>query len=252
MNINSLPRILCRKEKINNQRCLIDDQKDIFKIRNVLRLKNGSNLRIFDGEKNEYVCKLINLSKSGIEAEIIERIVEEKKERKEDNVTIILAQALTRSSKIEEIIKMNTEIGVSEFIFFESDHSIVKLKDIKPTKIDRWQKIAEEATRQSEQLILPKINAPTKFRDLGNIEADHKLLLHARETDVSVLLHNLKYESSSSILVVIGPEGGFSDRELEFAGKNFEILHLNLPILRTETAGVVVCSYILIENKKRS
>jgi 16S rRNA (uracil1498-N3)-methyltransferase len=248
--ISSLPRLFVPSKNIESNIIEIKNKSDIDKIRQVLRMHKEDKLRVFDGKGQEYLAQIVEITKEQIICTIIEKLEIPEITKPQ----IILAQALTRSSKLEEVIKMNTEIGISEFVFFESDHSIVKCKDYKEKKIERFEKIAIEATRQSEQSSAPLIQSiPIKFNDLVNIEADYKLFLFERDTDkpCQFLQNDIeKLSKNVKILVIIGPEGGFSDREIEFAKENFTPLHLNMPVLRTETAGVVIASYILLNLTK--
>jgi 16S rRNA (uracil1498-N3)-methyltransferase len=107
-----------------------------------------------------------------------------------------------------------------------------------------------EALRQSEGKITPKITGPFVFEEITNLEGyDIKILLHSRDVEGSINLLDIKKElnTTSKILMIIGPEGGFSPKEVKLAKKNgCKIGYLNLPILRTETAGVVANSFLLI------
>lgn len=247
--LSSLPRIFVSPEDINGNSIQIVDSHTIDKLRQVLRMHTGDEFRVFDGSGGEYLVEIVELRKDVIGCSIVQKI--------EQNATgsikkpyLILAQALTRSSKLEEIVEKNTEIGVNEFVFFESDHSIVKCKDFHSKKFDRLNKIAIEATRQSEQSISPTINTDLiKYKEVAQIEADLKIFMYERSIDsidnnLITLLENVNY--NSKILVIVGPEGGFSQRELEFGLENFVPIHLTLPVLRTENAGMVLASHILL------
>ena len=237
-------RFFVRKEKINPRRTVVDDASVIKKMRNVLRLEVGDNVVLFDGEGGEYNAEISSLRKEGVELKITSRSERERSEKP----YLILGQALTRSTKIDEVVRMNTEIGVSEFVFFASDYSIVKLKDFNEKKLVRWEKIAQESARQSERMEVPKINFPIGFDEVLNVDADVKIFLHSREVNGSVDFRELRDKTASDkkVLVLIGPEGGFSDSEVKLALQNgFIIAFLALPVLRTETVGAVVSSIIL-------
>lgn len=240
-------RLFVPKNEINNKTFTIFDRAVVNKFRQVLRLNTGDKIEIFDGEGKLYEAEIEELHKDKLKG----KIIDEKTEIHSisDKPYIILAQALPRAGKADEIIRMNTEIGVSEFIFFESDYSVVKLKDVKPNKLDRWNKITLEATRQSERLFLPIVHEPIKFEDLSIIDADYKLILHSRDVEGKVQSSTFEPKTfhNSTILIIIGPEGGFSPKEIEMAiSKEIKVIYLDMPILRTETAGVVVCGSLLI------
>ncbi len=237
-------RFLLDKENIYKGKFYIKSPEDILKIRHVLRLKKGDKINVFDGEGHEYEGEIEMPSKEVIIAKIINENIEEENEKP----YIILAQALTRANKIDDIERMNTEIGIAEFIFFESDHSIIKLKDFNENKFDRWIKISEEASRQAERLTVPVLSPPVSFAEILTIDADLKLILHSREIKDSHNIYKAKSEikPNEKVLVLIGPEGGFSKMEIEVAVQSkFNPIYLDLPILRTETAGLVANGILL-------
>jgi 16S rRNA (uracil1498-N3)-methyltransferase len=221
---------------------LIKDPLIVRHIRVVLRLKKGDEIILFDGMGMEYSAKIGYIDKTQVAGLILsswEGAIPEKPQ-------LILAQALPRAGKIEDIVRMNTEIGVVGFILFEAEYSIPKIKDYTSQKIKRLQKISQEALRQSEGIMLPEFRGPLSFKDILNAQADHKLILHAREDKKSVDLKSIEINSKQTVLLAIGPEGGFTPTEIESAyNRGFKIVFLNMPILRTETAGLVASSIIL-------
>lgn len=242
--MTSYPRFFVEEKNIFKDKFYIDNKGDINKIRQVLRLEKGAKILMFDGIGNEHIGEIAVLRKDLISGEISEHIKVEIPKKPH----IILAQALTRTTKIDDIVRMNTEIGVEEFVFFESEYSIVKLKDFRENKIDRWQTMAIESAGQCERVSIPEIHAPISFAELLTAEADKKLMLHSRKTENSINLNMLKdvVANSKLTIIVIGPEGGFSPDEIQ-KGKTagFEIVYLETPILRTETAGIVANSILL-------
>ncbi|MCA9385930.1 16S rRNA (uracil(1498)-N(3))-methyltransferase, partial [Candidatus Dojkabacteria bacterium] len=222
-----------------------DDPDIIFKVRNVLRLSHGDRILIADGYGKEYIAEL-DLLKRDIIGGVIKEEIES--ESKLSGPSITLAQALTQSKKLDLILRMNTEIGVEEFIFFESDHSKVKLKHIKESKLDRWEKVTREASRQSERLYAPTLKDATEFSALfEDTDATHILFLDSKQHDETKPLSSIvkDFTEKDRILVIIGPEGGFSERETTIALQSQgKFIHLPLPIMRTETAGLVVSSFI--------
>lgn len=286
--MKNIPRFFIQDIQVNKQKFYLDKLDDIKKIRQVLRLDAGGQIKLIS-EINVYTGQIDSLSKTRLEGVILEsELIPASNKPK-----IILAQALPKGSKLDEIVNNCTQIGVSEFVFFESDYSIVKLKDFREKKLERLNKIALSASEQSERLSLPVINPPVKFENILNIEADEKLLLHSREVEGSVSLESFRVEPSFRLgrnltekrekntneprgmteesnisilntqypilvevaplsgalttLCVVGPEGGFSDEEVKMAKeKGFKIVFMDLPILRTELAGVIACSYLMM------
>lgn len=211
--------------------------------RKVLRLEKGENVELFDGNGNVFTGEIELLTK-----ELMVVVVESSRYEESTRPFITLAQALPKAGKLDKIFKMNTEIGVREFLPFESDHSVVKVSDITPKKLQRYGKIIEQTARQSHNNYLPVLSSPVSFDELLETKADIKILL-STSREAGDELHKVRdhINKESKVLVVVGPEGGFSATEIEKAKTaGFEEISLNLPVLRTETAGVVVCSFLLI------
>jgi 16S rRNA (uracil1498-N3)-methyltransferase len=246
--MQNIPRFLIETTQVNNSRFKIEDRSQIKKIRQVLRLEVGDNILLFDGEGNEYLCTLEILAN-----EMVTGQVNEKKQVNEElRFNITLAQAFPKAGKLDDIVKMCTEVGVMRFAFFESDHSIPKLRDFKESKLERFSKIIEEAARQSERTILPDILGVFSFEEVMKTENFDAKILFATEkdfksTDLNEVKQNLINQNVKNILIIIGPEGGFSKAELAKAIESDVVLSkMNLPILRTETAGVVAAGFLLI------
>lgn len=247
--MRNLPRFYIADSDYLEGKFYLKDHNSLRHARKVLRLSKGDDVELFDGNGKAYLCKVELLTKELLIADLIK----EQEEKKSSKPKIILAQSLPKAGKIDDIVRMNTEIGVSEFVLFESDHSVVKVEHYHESKITRLKKIIQEAARQSNNNFLPEVIGPIDFNNLLKLPADRKFILHTQSTDsnekidrdISKLKSSLK--ADESVMVCIGPEGGFSKGEIVKALENgFVILTLDLPVLRTETAGLVVCSYLLI------
>ncbi|MCA9382959.1 16S rRNA (uracil(1498)-N(3))-methyltransferase [Candidatus Dojkabacteria bacterium] len=236
-------RFFIDPENISGEYFQILDTKVIKYMRSILRLNSGDQIALFDGSGFEYVAEINKITKTLVTGKI-----SEEREIVEDWPKLMLAQALPKGNKLDDIVRMNTEIGVHEFRLFSSEYSVVKLADFRDKKLERLGRLITDASRQSERAHIPSLYAPVELSEIFQIEADMKLILHSRETtnteDIKAIKDKLNIETS--ILVVIGPEGGFSEREVNLAIDNgFIAVNLKLPILRTETAGVAVSSILL-------
>lgn len=243
--MTDIPRFFIEPNKIFNDKFVLENPRDIKKIRQVLRMQQGDLIILLDNNNHIYRASIGRLKKNGITGNIIAKDFIEEEYNKPK---IILAQALTRAGKMDDIIRMNTEIGIDSFVPFESDHSIFKLKQFKPQKLDRWTKIATEAAKQSERFAIPSIGHPISFFEVLNIPADIKILLHSRKVTNSQNIRSIKTKLTENgiILALVGPEGGFSSREIQKAIESgFTIIYLDTPILRTETAGIVLSAILL-------
>jgi 16S rRNA (uracil1498-N3)-methyltransferase len=244
--MQNIPRFYINKLQINRKRFLIEDERSVRHMGLVLRMKKGDKLVLFDGEGFEYEATLGFLTKK-LAAGVIDSETEIEIKNK---VNITIAQSLPRAGKLDDVVRMNTEVGVESFIFFESEYSVAKKESFTTSKIERLNKVALEALRQSEGIIAPKLTGPFVFGEVIALENfDYKILLHSRNIKDSINLATIKNDlkPSSKVLLIIGPEGGFSPKEVKLAQKSgCAIAYLNLPILRTETAGVVVSSFLSI------
>lgn len=245
-----IPRFFIPADKIFNGKFELEDPQDIKKIRKVLRLKQGDLIELNNNQGGIFTAEIEKLQKSDVKG-IIKNESENIKNQTISKPHIILAQALPKGSKMDDIIRMCTEVGVDEFIPFENEYCVIRLKDLGDKrlskKMQRWEKIAKEASRQSERNHIPVIHKPVSFQNLLDFKADHKLVLHSREENSDSDIHEVKNEIKprETVLVLIGPEGGFSNIELESFPEDFKTIHLNLPILRTQTAGVVIAGILL-------
>lgn len=210
--------------------------EDVKHMKDVLRLKKGDKLTIGDGEKNDYLCEIISITKEIAELKIIEKTTNES----EPKTKITLYQALPKANKLEEIIQKATELGVSEIIPIETAFSIVKTKDLSEKKYERFEKIAKAAAQQSKRGIIPTIGKVKHFKDIEPIGT----AILAYEKEKNNFIKNIKLEEECSIIV--GAEGGFSEEEIALAKeKGFHIVSLGKRILRLETASVVLAALVL-------
>lgn len=219
---------------------------DVNHIRNVLRMRVGEELSVSNGQDGkEYRC--------GIAALEEDRIVCELRFIKEDNVElparVYLFQGLPKADKMELIVQKAVELGVCEIIPVASRRCVVKLEEKKAAaRTARWQGIAEAAAKQSRRGIIPCVRRVTDFREAVRIASDMDVRLMPYELADGMcktkrLIDGIR--PGQSVAVFIGPEGGFEQEEVSLAEKNgIEAITLGRRILRTETAGLAVLSWI--------
>lgn len=224
---------------------------DVNHIRNVLRLECGEVIMICDMDNSvNYISKIDNIEKDKIICNI-QNIAEGEAE---GNVEITIFQGLPKSDKMELIIQKGTELGVKEFVPVNFERCIVKLKGKdEEKKIDRWQKIAEMAAKQSGRDIVPKIKNIESIKNICNLIPNYDILLVAYENEKNNSLKQeltklKKLKENIKIGVVIGPEGGIADNEIElFKEAGAKIITLGNRILRTETVCLMCTSIIMYE-----
>lgn len=239
---------------INNEQIVgnkvIITGKDVNHIKNVLRLELKEEICICNKEtSNSSRCKVVGYNNNEVVCEILEEILQ----TTEASTYIHIFQGLPKADKFKYIIEKCTEIGVKEITPVAMTRSIVKLdeKD-KSKKLIRWQKIAEVAAKQSKRDSILKVNNLINFKNIFEKVKDYDILLVAYEEEKKNTLKNilskLKNKENLKIAVIIGPEGGIDECEINACKINkFIPVTLGKRILRTETAPLVISSNILYE-----
>lgn len=225
-----------------------DDVKHIYK---VLRLSEGEKIVLNDCKGTEYLGEISNVSKT----EVLVKILEKLEINNESSIEIYLFQGLPKAQKMDLIVQKGTELGVKEFIPVITDRVDVKLKgDFK--KLDRLNRIALEAAKQSKRSIIPTVVEPISFDDaLSKCETMDLFLVpyeNAENLGIKGVISRLREEETlneiKKIGIMVGPEGGFEENEIDrLKNEGANIITLGSRILRTETAGFVAASLIQYE-----
>lgn len=222
---------------------------DVNHIKNVLRMQPGEEIAVSNGEDGkEYRCGIEELREDEILCSL--RFV------KEDGVElpskIYLFQGLPKADKMELIVQKAVELGVYEIIPVSTKRAVVKLDEKKAkSRIARWQTISEAAAKQSKRRIVPQIHNVMSFKEAVNYAKEMPVKLIPYELAEGMektreLISNLK--PGEDIAIFIGPEGGFEENEIQTALENgIAPVTLGKRILRTETAGFTVLSWIMYQ-----
>lgn len=221
---------------------------DVNHIVNVLRLSKKDEITITDKEYNvSYNSEIEELSKESVICKILNKI----EDTTEINIDVTIFQGIPKAEKMEYIIQKTTELGVKRIIPVSMRRCIVKLegKDEKK-KIERWQKIAEVAAKQSGRDVIPKIENVLNVKEVVDKIKESEVFLIAyeneKETSLKEVLKNNKNIKRISILV--GPEGGLEENEIEILKQaGAKTITLGKRILRTETAPIAMLSNIIYE-----
>ena len=233
-----MQRYFCNK-LVNNEYILSND--DSYHITKVMRMNISDKIEIVNN-KHTYICEITSLSP------IKARVIEEKYENNENNYEIILVQSMVNENKMDLILQKGTELGITGFYVYKAVNSVVKVNGKSEKKIERWQKIVKEASEQSKRNIIPKVCNIVDLKGLCEINGDLKILLSVNEKTKNiknVLKDSRKYDK---IVIVVGPEGGFTEKEENILIDNgFISTSLGNRVLRTETAGIVAISMINYE-----
>jgi 16S rRNA (uracil1498-N3)-methyltransferase len=206
-------------------------------LRDVLRLREGDEAAVFDGEGREYSCRIDEITKTRSHLTILRAI---SPAAPESSLDLILAAAMLKGEKFDLVVQKAVELGIYQLIPLETARGDVKPKDA-AKRLDRWRRIALEATKQCGRARLMKINAPMAFQGLINdLSAEDVVLFSERDGDPFSRLEKAKH-----FVVLIGPEGGWDDVELDAArSRGIRILTLGGRILRAETAAISIAAIV--------
>lgn len=219
------------------------DAKHISK---VLRMQPGDKIQIVSDDGVTAIAEIVSLQADNVVVRCLEKLAESH----EPSVKITLAQGLAKGEKMDFIIQKAVEMGASSIVPVAMEHSVVRLEGAKADKkVERWQKIAEAAAKQSKRDIIPQVQAvQTMQQMLTNNDLQHKIIAYECEDRLGLKTALQSCDKLQELLLIIGPEGGISEFELELARKNGAVpVSLGKRILRAETAGVVALSAILYE-----
>ncbi len=219
---------------------------DYNHIRNVLRMKQGDEFLVSCGGISS-LCRLDSFVGDSAVAEIIK----ENYQSTDLPIKIYLFQGLPKSDKIELIIQKAVELGVHAIIPTQMQRCVVKLDDKKKkSKTLRWQTIAESAAKQSKRSAVPEVFDAVSYTEALSIAKDLDVLMVPYECANGMDATNRvlsKIKSGSTVGIIIGPEGGFEENEIEKAmAVGGESISLGKRILRTETAAITAVSMVML------
>ncbi|CUS38941.1 16S rRNA (uracil(1498)-N(3))-methyltransferase [Candidatus Nitrospira nitrificans] len=213
-------------------------------IRDSLRITVGETLWLGNGQDARYRVEITEVSKRAVTARILETIQEPPRR----TPRLILGQSLLKGEKMDWVIQKATELGVSEIVPIESRHSVVQLKaDRVDHQLARWQRIALEAAQQSEQWRIPTIAMPHSLSALLSSRATDALtlMLAERQEGISLQSVELPHDMNGSLRILIGPEGGWSQEEVQITEQAGVVsITLGQQILRSETAAIATISIL--------
>ena len=241
----TVPRFFVDKENINSTSAVItgDDARHLSR---VLRVKPGEELVLCDSMGCDYLCIVENVSDSAVELSVKNSYPSVS----EPSVRISLYMALPKGDKMDYIIQKSVELGVYDIFPFSSERCIVKLTDKdKQKKCERWNRIALEAAKQSGRGMIPNVHSPLSFNEMlkSSSQTDLPIFFYEKERSVS-LKSVLGSKSFSTVSIIVGPEGGFSDEEAEkIISSGIPSVSLGERILRCETAPGCAISAIMYE-----
>ncbi len=231
--MSQLQRIIINPQQLQENQLLLTPQQQHYLLR-VLRLQDGDKFIAMNGMGTWWLTKL-----QKTQGEIVE-ILEVKTELP---VSITLMMALPKGNGFDEVIRCCTELGVTYIAPVLSDRTLLNPS---PQKLERWRRIVSESAEQSERAFVPTILEPVAFKTAINANtATHSYICQARGDypHLKQVINNTN--TAREIIIAIGPEGGWTDQELEIAVKSgFVAISLGCRILRAVTAPIVAISLI--------
>ena len=220
--------------------------KEAHHIIDVMRLKKLDRVVAFDGTGTEYIGFIKDIKQKSVVIEVVQT----RKPVTAFNSKVTLIQAIPKKDKMDYIVEKSTELGVDSIIPILTDRTIVKWDERKRlANLERWKKIAREASKQCGRAGLPTIKEVRRFSDCLNDSSDYDLALIAALSGEAIKLKDaLKGFKGGKIAITIGPEGDFTPREVASAKRAlFKPVSLGGSVLKSDTAGLAALAILNYE-----
>ncbi|MDI6758168.1 MAG: RsmE family RNA methyltransferase [Candidatus Omnitrophota bacterium] len=230
-------RFFCASKNISKDKIIISDKKQVHHIKDVLWLRPKARVVVFDEKGNNYTAEVEGLT----ECSIVLLIKEKNNGLSVKKIQLTVACAIPKKSKFDDIVDKLTQLGVDRIIPLKTERVIVKLDKAKETlRLTRWKKVGQASSQQSQRNALPVIEPIMSLKKLLMQTRDYDLKLIPTLLGERKLLKEILFSlQPKNILVLIGPEGDFTDEEVGLAGKSgFISVTLGDTVLRVETAAV--------------
>lgn len=242
-----MPKFFVSHDKITENQIIIDTE-DVAHISRVLRLGEGDEITVCDSRGTDYDAEIMSLEQN----RIVCKINSKSASASEPNIKVTLFQGLPKASKMEYIIQKTTELGIHEIVPAKLSRCVVKIDNKKDEakKLDRWQKIAVSAAKQSGRGIIPEISPIMSIDEIIEKSKEFDLFFVPYECEEQKTLKEtlLSKKDVKTVGFLIGPEGGFDITETEkIRNAGIATVTLGKRILRTETAGEAVLAMTMYE-----
>ena len=243
-----MSRFFVSPDSVGENTIIIDNREDLHHMSKVLRLREGDKVDVSDTIRWEYSCIISSIDKN----EAVLQIVDKQNFASEPETRITLFQGVPKGNKFETIVQKCVELGVDSIQPVFMDRTVVVDKGNYTKKVDRLNKIAAETVKQCKRGIIPQVMDPVKVPEMIESFGELDLVLFPYENERGITIKDVLRDEQGAgathVGVVIGPEGGFSDKEAEAIVKGGGIsVSLGKTTLRTETAGMAAVAMILYE-----
>ncbi len=226
---------------------------DAVHMSRVLRMKPGERIRVSTQSGVSMICEVTRLSDEEVEAQVTEAAVRQT----ELDGRIILFQALPKGDRLETVVEKAVELGASDIYPVAMDHCVTKWEESKRAKKQqRFQAIAQAAAMQSKRSMIPEFHELVTFSqalEIAQKECDVRILPYENARGMIATKELLDaIEKKSNVAIFVGPEGGFSEKEIDKAKDVCDLVSLGERILRTDTAGILSVGMIMLAKEMKS
>ena len=242
-----MPHFFINSKNVSNNKIVISDKENYNHLAKSLRLKKGEKLLLIDENQIQYETVVENINQK----EITVYVENSYKSSRSLGFRLYLGQSPLRSNAQSIIVEKATELGVDALYPVFTDNCTLS-KSVIERKIDKWQRIMYEASKQCERAYVPKCCEASSLEDIINLKNEGYKIIAFCERLSKLSLHEYVMKNplkkDDKVLVIIGPEGGFSDREFKlFKDNNIPMLTLGDMILKAETAVIVALGNLIYE-----
>ena len=242
-----MPQCPINTKNICGKNATITDKNLIKHIVNVLRLKENDELLLLDENEISYITKIVETTREKIVAEILSS----EKSKRKLNFQLDLAQCILKSGAMEVVVQKMTELGAKNLFAVPSFRCVPKYsaKDAL-SKVEKWLKICDESCKQCERADKPNVFYLEKFEKLSSLAKNYDIVIACVERSSEKTLKDVLRgaKKHDKILVIIGPEGGFETKEIDFFKENgFECVSISNLIYRAETAAIAALAGVIYE-----
>jgi len=231
-------RFLVNKKNFNNNKVVIDGIEHNH-LKNVLRLNEGEQVVVVCNDEYDYICEIEKITKGDTTLRVVDKVINNYNPK--INVTVF--QALTKHDNMSLIVQKLTELGISDFVPFES--KFITSKD-KGNKQDKLQIISNQSIKQCKRSKAMNVHKTLLFNELIAEITNYDVVIFANETETTQNLENIKLSRDMRVAIIIGSEGGFSEEECnKISSTGAKSISLGKRILRAETASIALASVIM-------
>jgi len=229
-------RFFAPPEQFHGENAVLDPDETRH-LRNVVRLKTGDTVRVFDGNGREFECQIVEIKKFETTLSIIQEV---QPTSPESTLDLTLAVAMLKGEKFDLVVQKAVELGVKTLVPLRTIRCDIRSKD-SLKRHQRWQKIALEALKQTGRATLMQVAEPIAFDEFVSGLANDAVILFSERGGRPLTLES----QPKKLTAVIGPEGGWDDSEIELARNvGIRIVTLGGRILRAETAAIAIAAVL--------